>query len=136
MQDSDKTVRSHNLLKYAVIAISVLYFVSLFTVIGIAYQRRQAEIDRLAELDRATLWNIVREVDTICDELGRTPANQEELEALMGKPMPHTHWGTSPKEVYYHRMGDNIYELMSFSTGGMRKYHSDNPEDGWVDISD
>lgn len=132
MQDSDERDRTQTLVKYAVITLSVLYFVALFSVLGVAYQRRQAEIDRLAELDRVTLRNLVREVDTICDELGRVPQDQEELEALMGKPLPQTHHLTQPMEVYYHRRGVNAYELHMFNTSGMRSYTSDKPEEGWV----
>ena len=131
MQDRDKTDRTQTLVKYAVITLSVLYFVAVFSVLGVAHHRRQVEIDRLAELDRVTLWNIVREVDTICDELGRVPQDQEELEALMGKPMPHTHRYTHPVKMLYYRTGDNSYFLTSFSTSGMRLYTSDRPEAGW-----
>lgn len=131
MQDSDKRVGSKTLLKYAVGTVIVVGFFTFLAVVGEVLQRRETEIKRLAELDRVTLWNIVREVDTLCDELGRVPANQEELETLMGKPLPHTHRYTQPMKMYYDRMGDNSYVLTSFSTSGKRHYTSDNPEAGW-----
>lgn len=135
-QDSDKKVRSRAFVNCAGALVSVLAAVSFLFALGVALQRREAKIERLAELDRVTLRNLVTEVNAICDELGRAPQDEEELETLLGKPLPDTHWRTSPIKVCYHRRGDNAYELRILNTSGMRTYSSDKPENGWVDYGE
>jgi hypothetical protein len=134
MRESDKVASSRRLFKYAIVSIAfTICIVVLFTISHLV-QSRRTEIHRLAEVDQVTLRDLVREVNAICDHLGRIPKDQEELESLMGRLMPHTHRYTEPMEVRYHRRTDNIYVLSSFTTSGMKEYASSNPEDGWVEM--
>ena len=53
--------------------------------------RRQAELNQLKKQDASTLAALITELNSICSRIGRAPKDTEELESLMGKPLPKVH---------------------------------------------
>jgi hypothetical protein len=94
---------------------------------------RRAERARLAEQDRITLSQIVKETEAIRARLGRAPRDQQELESLLGRPMPHVHDEGRPTPIDYLRTGEDSfvlhYELWATDDW---IYDSTKPEAGWV----
>lgn len=95
--------------------------------------RREAELARLAELDRATTSAIVKDVETIREKLGRAPEDEEELEAHLGKPLPRVHDHGYPTPINYRRTGADSFQLQYelFNTDDWI-YDSTIPQAGWV----
>ena len=95
--------------------------------------RWQAELDRLAKIDKVTMEEIVKDVEAIRTRLGRAPKDQSEVEALLGKRMPVVHDHGYPTPVYYFRKSDNRfylhYELLDTDDW---IYDSDIPKAGCV----
>jgi hypothetical protein len=94
---------------------------------------KEAELARLAELDKATLIAIVRDAEAIRAKLGRAPMDQEELVSLLGRPMPVIHDGAYPTPISYHRSGENSF-LLQYSLLATDDwiYDSNKPTAGWV----
>jgi hypothetical protein len=94
---------------------------------------RHAERAYQAEFDRATLREIVKDVDAIRTRLGRAPKDQAELESLLGRPMPHVHDEGRPTPVNYRRTGDNSFQLQyKLWVTDDWIFDSTKPDAGWV----
>ena len=95
-----------------------------------------SEEEHHAELNHITLRELVWATDAIRTRLGRAPHDQEELERLLGRPLPFVYddsWGGMKAPVHYRRTGDNSfqvhYELMATDDW---TYDSTKPAAGWV----
>ena len=94
---------------------------------------RRAERARQAAEDKATAMRIVQEVETTRAKLGRAPADQEELEELLGHPMPHVHDLGIEVQINYRRMGeDSFYLQYELWATDDWIYDSTIPNKGWV----
>jgi hypothetical protein len=89
-----------------------------------------------SDLDRAVLRELIRDTEGARTHLGRAPADQAELETLLGRHLPFVHdtdMVGSPTSVHYLRLDSNRfqlkYELMATDDW---VYDSANPEAGWV----
>ena len=94
-------------------------------------EQRRAEAGRRDDLNTQTKANIVEAVEGLRAELGRAPANQEEVEKLLGKPMPvfiHEH-GVSP--IKYRQTGVDSF-VLDYSLWDPWYYDSLTPKAGWV----
>ena len=94
---------------------------------------REAELARLAELDRKTTASIVKDVEAIRAKLGRAPEDREELEALLGRPLPVVHDYGHPRPINYYRTGADSFRLQYelWDTDDWI-YDSTIPQAGWV----
>ena len=94
---------------------------------------KQAELARLAALDKATAVAIVEEVEAIRTKLGRAPTDEAELELHLGRKMPWVHDGVYPVPIRYRCTGDDSfilkYELWATDDW---IYDSTLPSAGWV----
>jgi hypothetical protein len=98
-----------------------------------AHAREQARLVKLKESDKETVIAIVKEVQAIQTKLGRAPKDTEELEALLGKPMPFVHDNGHPTQINYHRADTNRFYLQYWLTvGDDWIYDSAKPKAGWV----
>jgi hypothetical protein len=125
-------------LQTLLIVISLLIVcLALIVVFRIRAVHRNAELERLAKVDEATMDQIVKDVEAVRTKLGRVPKDQTELEQLLGKSMPEVHPRGYTENVFYFRKTDNSYFLY-FPTGmdEDRYYDSDNPKAGWLLRSD
>ena len=95
--------------------------------------RKEAELARLAELDRETTASIVKEVEAIRAQLGRAPEDKEELKALLGRPLPVVHDYGRPTSINYYRTGADSFRLQYelWDTDDWI-YDSTIPQAGWV----
>jgi hypothetical protein len=96
-------------------------------------ERREAALARFAELDKVTVVEIVKEVEEICVRLGRSPKDEAELEAILGRPMPVVHDGIHPTPIFYYRTGEKDFKLKYelWATDDW-VYDSTAPQAGWV----
>ena len=104
--------------------------------ISYAIQRRNAwltEVARRAEQDKVTVRQIVIDVDSACEKLGRTPVDETELELHLGRKMPNVHDNGRPTPINYFRLNDDSYMLQYelWATDDWI-YNSNNPAAGWV----
>ncbi|MEX2091792.1 MAG: hypothetical protein WD971_03895 [Pirellulales bacterium] len=95
--------------------------------------RWQVELARLAKLDQTTKKEIVAEVEAVRAKLGRAPADEAELESLLGKPLPVVHDNGYPTPINYYRTSENSFMLQYelWATDDWI-YSSDAPTAGWV----
>ena len=95
--------------------------------------RREAELARLAELDRKTTSTIVKDVEAIRAKLGRAPKDEEELEMHLGRSLPVVHDYGHPTPINYHRTGTDSFVLQYelWDTDDWI-YDSASPQAGWV----
>ena len=122
-----------------VLKISLL-FVFAVLVAGVAHNEgyRTAERSAQAELDKVTLRELIKDVERVCERLGRAPLDQTELESRLGRPMPSVHddgimGGRVERPVYYQRTADDSYQLTyELMATDDWTYDSINPEAGWV----
>lgn len=95
--------------------------------------RREAELVRLAELDRTTTSAIVKAVEAIREKLGRAPEDEDELEAHLGRPLPMVHDHGYPTPINYRRTGaDSFYLQYELFDTDDWIYDSTIPKAGWV----
>jgi hypothetical protein len=99
-------------------------------------KQRSAWREKLAQLDKQdveTLKQLVDDVESIREELGRTPGSQSELESILGRPLPKVHDGGYPTSVNYRRTGEDSYTLQYelWATDDWI-FDSANPDAGWV----
>jgi hypothetical protein len=74
--------------------------------------RREAELERLEELDHAAVQELVKDINAIKADLGRNPKDETELVELRGKPMPVYHDDGVPRPIVYsYQEGDVSYTL-------------------------
>jgi hypothetical protein len=94
---------------------------------------RRTELERLKELDAVTLHNLVKEVEAIRTQIGRAPRDTDELESLLGKPMPAVHDNGRPTSTRYIRTSENSFILQYglWATDDWI-YDSSKPQLGWV----
>ena len=64
---------------------------------------------------------------------GRAPADQTELESLLGRPLPNVHDNEFPRTVHYHRLDADRFQLHYelWATDDWI-YDSAKPDAGWV----
>jgi len=99
-------------------------------------KQRSAWREKLAQLDKQdveTLKQLVDDVESIREELGRAPGSQSELESILGRPLPKVHDGGYPTSVNYRRTGEDSYTLQYelWATDDWI-FDSANPDAGWV----
>ena len=100
-----------------------------------AIERRRAERERLAKLDRATELQIVKDVDAICLKLGRSPTDEKELESLLGHPMTVIHAYGREYPIRYYRLPNGSFKLEYLTeSGNIRTFESSLPTAGWTEI--
>jgi hypothetical protein len=121
-------------LRFVFIAIAIFsLLVWLFAFLRNQAVERKATIEKRTQTILATLDATVKEVDAIRVNLGRAPADERELEQLLGHPMP-----TPAYRLYYRQTAPNSFYLLfptewleGFS-GDYLIYESDKPTAGWV----
>lgn len=92
-----------------------------------------AEVERRKTQDVHTVKQVVIDVETLCKSLGRAPKDQEELESLMGTPLPNVHDNGYPTPIHYWQTGETSFMLQYelWATDDWI-YDSTKPEAGWV----
>jgi hypothetical protein len=105
----------------------------LFGGMGWIGAMRNAEAERRAVEDPQTLQRLVDDANQIVQKLGRAPQDQQEFEALLGRPMPTVYDGGDEWPVSYHRIGENTFQLHHemWATDD-HIYQSTNPAAGFV----
>jgi hypothetical protein len=95
--------------------------------------RRAIELTRLAQLDKVTLQQVVKDVEGIRDKIGRAPKDKGELESLLGRPLPVVHDNGHPTPILYRLTGRDSFQLMYtlWATDDW-VYDSKQPDAGWV----
>lgn len=93
----------------------------------------RAEVERREKQDVLTVKQVVIDVETLCRKLGRAPKDQEELEFLLGTPLPNVHDNGYPSPIHYMRTGETSFMLQYelWATDDWI-YDSTKPEAGWV----
>ena len=94
---------------------------------------RIADLERQARQDRVVTLQLVEDVESIIDALGRVPANQAELEKALGRLLPSIHDEGHPVRIEYVRTAEHSY-LLQYERPINRDwiYDSTTPEAGWV----
>jgi len=88
---------------------------------------------RREKFDRTIRAAIANETEAIRTTLGRAPRDQQELEALLGRPMPSAHDILGMAPIRYHRTGENSF-ILRYDVYGTDNwtYDSSYPEAGWI----
>lgn len=95
--------------------------------------REKARLSELAALDKKTTAGIVNDVEAIRAKLGRAPKDEDELEAILGRPLPMVHDNGHPTSINYRRTGEDSFMLQYelWATDDWI-YDSTAPQAGWV----
>jgi hypothetical protein len=84
--------------------------------------------EEMRQATKNTISDLAQEIDVVSKAKGRLPADEGQLIAWLGKPLPFTAWGDPIK--YYHHNEKEVYfvnTLTDFSNGGIiYSYSSDD----------
>src|SRR5262245_12443876 len=86
-------------------------FLGAFAYLRDLTERHRAERERLAKFDLAVEQQIVKDLEAICLKLGRSPNDENELESLLGSPMPVIHAYGKEYPIRYYRLPAGSYRL-------------------------
>jgi len=117
---------------YVLAFIFALFCLAVFTYVRRQLAIERAEFVRLAELNQATLAQLVSDVDDACARLGRAPIDQTELEMQFDEPLPKINAHGALMPIRYVRKSEYDYYLSYFSMAGHMRYDSDQREFGWT----
>lgn len=94
---------------------------------------RLAEDRRHAKLNMEALATIVKDVEAMRTQLGRAPRDVEEVEQLLGKPMPVVYDSGSRTPVNYYHTGNDSF-ILRYELWGSDDwiYNSKDPAAGWL----
>lgn len=116
--------------------LSVTFAALLLAWLGYLFHLRNAwlaEVEMQQKQDKLTVRQVVVDVEAACKKLGHAPKDQEELESVLGKPLPNVHDDGYPTPIHYQRTGETSFILQYelFATDDWI-YDSSRPEAGWV----
>lgn len=119
----------------SLLLVMTLLSIPLATVAYVVHQRNawNKELERREAQNLVVVEQIVADVDALVQRIGRAPKDQDELETLLGKPMPIVFDGLFESPIYYRRTGDASYCLRYelWATDDWI-FDSTDPEAGWV----
>jgi hypothetical protein len=113
-------------------------FTALLAALDHHVERQKVEELRISKENQAIRESIVLEVEAVRARLGRAPADQSELEVILGRPLPSVSEYGHELSIRYHTEGANdfILEHLSFGNGDYLNYHSNAANAGWTPFYD